>query len=253
MRASRVTAVSRLLWKGSARQNLKLKEGMVKRTATKITVEGINFKPPTDGIKKKGVKESGAWRYPNGVIQRAPSVRLGSNDYTDPKDPGEPRRKHESNFFITLNTNRKIDDTMPGAMAEEGKNACKFALDLLSKDESMCTYIKFGPKDKTYHNDIFEEVIFKVEWQAAVEVGENLSRLHCHIWLTLHHYSQVQVNMPVMQRMFKEAYNSYGEISTLYGSKLRQNGLPYIQVKLLPSSDWAMVMKQYIHKGMASA
>ena len=73
---------------------------------------------------------------------------------------------------------------------------------------------------------------------------------HSHIWLTVHHYSQVQVNMPVMQKMFKEAYNS--RIDIMNSRQLRCNGMPYIQVKLLPSSDWAMVIKQYIHKGMAA-
>ena len=86
------------------------------------------------------------------------------------------------------------------------------------------------------------------EWKAGVEIGENQERLHAHIWLTVHHYSQVQVNMPVMQRMFKQAYNSHIGAENL--RVLRCNKMPYIQVKLLPTSDWAMVMKQYIHKGM---
>jgi hypothetical protein len=224
---------------------------MVKRMPTQITVESVNLTKPTgDVAKPASVKEKGAWRYPGGVIQRAPSTTLGSKVYTDDKDPGEPRRKHESNFFITLNTNRKCGFDMEGRIVQEGKDACKAALDTLSKNESLCQYIKFGPKSKHYRDDKFADVIYKVEWQAAVETGENLERLHCHIWLTLHHYSQVQVNMPVMQKMFKTAYNAYGEVSGIYGSKLRCNGLPYIQVKLLPSSDWAMVMKQYIHKGM---
>lgn len=253
MRQSRVASVSRLLYKGPRSICSNASGVMVKREPTRITVENINLKKPTGDVAKKGIKESGAWRYPGGVIQRAPAIRLGSKDYTDDKDPGEARRKHESNFFITLNTNRKIGEGMDGRMAQEGKDACKAALDFLSREDSMCTYIKFGPKSTHYREDVFADVIFKVEWQAAVETGENLERLHCHIWLTLHHYSQVQINMPIMQKMFKDAYNSYGQIQSLYGSKLRVNGMPYIQVKLLPSSDWAMVMKNYIHKAMMSS
>ncbi len=223
---------------------------MVKRKPT-ITVEAINMKKTTGDVTKRTVKDTGAWRYPNGVIQRAPSTKLGDRDYYDDKDPGEARRKHESNFFITLNTNRKIGKTMDYVAAQHGKDACKEALNFLSQEENICGYLKFGPKSEHYRNDVFTDVITKIEWQAAVEVGETLERLHCHIWLTLHHYSQVQINMPLMQKMFKDAYND--KISQVYRSQLRANGMPYIQVKLLPSSDWAMVIKQYIHKAMLDA
>ena len=257
-RASRVQAVSRLLYKGPrAGCSVMVKRQPTKIDVPRVTVEAINLKKATGDVdvieKKRSVKETGAWRYPGGVIQRAPSIKLGEHNYYDDKDPNEARRKHESNFFITLNTNRKIGEGMDGCMAQEGKEACKHALEFLSSEAALCTYVKFGPKSAHYRNDKFDEVVFKVEWQAAVEVGDNLQRLHCHIWLTLHHYSQVQINMPVMQKMFKDAYNGYGKIQTLYGSRLRCNGLPYIQVKLLPSSDWAMVIKQYMHKAMMDA
>lgn len=248
MRQSRVAAVSRLLWKGDKRNC----GHMVKRhpiKEVKVSIESINFKPPTGDVHKS-IKQSGAWRYPNGIIQRAPSKELGSNgiEYTDDRDRGENRRKHESNFFITLNTNRYVGELLDGRAAQHAKDAMKQALDELSQEDKMCKYIKFGPKSDHYRDDIFQDVVFKAEWQGAVEVGENLERLHCHIWLTLHHYSQLQVNMPVMQKMFKEAYNSR---ITMFHKELRANKRPYISVKLLPSSDWAMVMKQYIHKAMA--
>lgn len=66
--------------------------------------------------------------------ERHHPIRLGSKDYTDDKDPGEARRKHKSNFIITLNTNRKIGEGMDlGRMAQEGNDACKAALDFLSR------------------------------------------------------------------------------------------------------------------------
>lgn len=55
-------------------------------------------------------------------------------------------------------------------------------------------------------------------------------RLHAHIWLTVHHYSQVQINMPVMQMMFH--YNN--QCQQLGIASMMQRGMPYIQVKLLP-------------------
>lgn len=242
MRASRVQSVGRLLWKGKQPQcNLANLPKMVKREPTMIAVESINLQRPKEGIKK-----SGAWRYAGNIIQRAPSTKLGSGTYTDDRDPGEARRKHESNFFITLNTNKTLNGMDP-MIAQHGREACRDALGELSRNEALCSYIKFGPKSAHYRSDVFDDVITKVEWQAAVETGENLGRLHCHIWLTLHHYSQVQVNMPVMQRMFKEAYNRR---TVPFEAKLTCKGRPYIQVKLLPTSDWAEVMKRYIYKAM---
>jgi hypothetical protein len=135
-------------------------------------------------------------------------------------------------------------------MASFGKQAVKEVLEELKHDRNICTMLKFGPKHESYAKDRYEDVIQSVDWNACVETGENYERLHCHIWLTVHHYSQVQVNMPVLQTMFKKLYNErIGE--SVFRASLVCNRRPYCQVKLLPSSDWAMVMKQYIHKAMA--
>ena len=72
----------------------------------------------------------------------------------------------------------------------------------------------------------------------------------------MHHYSQIQINMPMMQRKFKELYNAnlwnlqYNSAFGNYYTELSCNKMPYIQVKLLPESNWTEVIKQYIHKAM---
>lgn len=250
--SERVKAVNRLLYKGGRLKCSNLAGVMVKRAPTKITVQAINLNKAKGDVltaPTKSEKEKGAWQYPGHVIQRAEHLKgltnANNEPYTDDKDPGEARRKHESNFFITLNTNRYIGDGVPPRLAQEAKQAVVTALERLSDDASICTYLKFGPKSKHYQHDKYVDVISKVEWEAAVETGENLQRLHCHIWLTVHHASQIQINMPVMQKMFKDFYNTRAPQSLRI-----VRGKPYIQVKLLPSSDWATVMKQYIHKGM---
>ena len=245
MRSSRVAAVSRLLWKGQARE-CSFANTMVKRGPTMITVEPVN---PNKPLGDMGIKKQGAWRYPGNVVQRAPSTLLGSQHYYDDKNPSEARRKHESNFFITINTNRCIGEHLvsPEAAAH-GKEAMRRTLNILAQDALLCQYLKFGPKSAWYQKDKFDDVITNIEWQAAVETGENNERLHCHIWLTVHHYSQVQVNMPLMQRLFKTTYNA--QLSAEHKPKLECSKMPYISVKLLPTADWAIVMKQYIHKGM---
>lgn len=221
---------------------------MVKREPTVVTV-GSAATTNALGDSRKSIKKDGAWRYPGGVIQRHSDTMInGRGPYTDHKDTGEARRKQESNFFITLNTNRTV--SQGGAMCDYGKEAMRKTLNDMAKDEVICSYLKFGPKHpEHYGKDVYEDVIQKIEWNSAVEVGETLCRLHCHIWLTVHHYSQVQINMAMMQHTFKRIYNGHIGNSE-FAPQLVANKMPYIQVKLLPESNWAEVMKQYIHKAM---
>ena len=206
--------------------------------------------PAVDTVK---TKKDQTWRYPGGVITRASHLdgKRTSNGgkYTCDKDGGG-RRKQESNFFITLNTNRSIERGGPGAIAAQ--QAARYAIDKLSEDSYICTYLKFGPKNAHYQHDKYKDVVEKVDWKGAVEVGENLFRVHTHVWMTVHHYSQVQINMPVMQHLFKQLYNSRAKelTSPAIYETICVKKRPYIQVKLLPASNWAEVIRQYIHKAM---
>ena len=236
---------------------------MVKRIdETAVSLGSSALSEATGDTVKKSVKKDQAWRYPGGVITRA--SHLGGKKtstgaaYTDDKSPGEGRRKQESNLLITLNTNRSIE--RGGPMADAACKAAQHALDKLAQDSYICTYLKFGPKSKHYQHDKYDDVIEKIDWKAAVEVGENLNRVHTHIWMTITHYSQVQINMPVMQHLFKQLYNQKAkELDnaqvppfTSYYEQICINKRPYINVKLLPESNWAMVIKQYIHKAMTA-
>ena len=50
-------------------------------------------------------------------------------------------------------------------------------------------------EEHDYRLDRYTDVIESVDWKAAVETGDVLHRLHAHIWLTITHYSQVQINV----------------------------------------------------------
>lgn len=183
---------------------------------------------------------------------RAPSVWINGSHYEDPKDKGQPRRKQESNFFITINPNKTpSNEDLPNAT-----KAMQGMLAHISRDDILATYIKFGPKDDTYQKDKYVDVVHSIEWQANVETGDRLKRLHTHIWLTITHYSQVQINIQMLQHLARGAYNSsleqmYPNIG--FNHYLRIQELPYVHVKLLPQSDWTDVMRQYIHKAMTQS
>ena len=249
----KVAAVSRLLYRTTGHAHQQYQTGMVARIRkdkTQISTQSVDFKAPHSAKTKQ------AWRYPGGQILRAPGLRLGNNDYEDPKDPGQPRRKQESNFFITINSNKAPD------RAEEYDFAVKQMermLEKLSDEKVLATYLRFGPKvdgiqpkAQDYRLDKYAEVVHSVDWKAAVEAGDVMRRVHSHIWLTITHYSQVQINI---QMLMHQARKHYNEGMPLDGPMkyLRMNDFPYVHVKLLPQSDWTSVMRQYIHKGMNAA
>ena len=231
----------------------------VRKTKVKqqsITTETVDFKP------QHSAKTSQAFKYPGFSIVRAPSVLINGQRYTDPKHAGEglPRRKQESNFFITINTN-KCPDTVNGE--DVVRDALQHTLTELSTDAAIATYLKYGPKDAHYAEDRYADVVHSVDWQANVETGDKLHRIHAHIWMTISHYSQLQINIKMLQYLSRSIYNNYlnqqfaklqGGYESMYGRKeLIMKKLPYVHVKLLPQSDWTDVMKQYIHKGMQAS
>lgn len=197
-----------------------------------ITVGDADIKP--------GIKKNQNWMYAGGVIQRHPSLYINGTEYYDPKELPQklPRRKHETNLFITINTNKSLQ----AAVAHDAQDALRQAMNHLAKEAVICSYLVFGPKSAEYKDDKYVDVIEKVQFQAGIETGEELNRLHAHVWLTIHHYSQVQVSSRQIQALVLEEYNRAAPPS------MRIRGLPYVSVKLLPQSNFTEIMKNYMHK-----
>lgn len=238
---------------------------MVKRVRDQpvIATERVSLKPKPGGA---GVKANQAWKYPGGNIVRADSCEINGRFYSDHKDlttatgdlkgkqgeridtmqgaiEGTPRRKQESNFLITINPNQKYSETDEPI----AKSAFQGALRMLQSSGVFVRLLKFGPKNDWYLKDHARDVVLPgVNWTASVEIGENHGKMHCHIWCTIEHYSQIQINIPMLRHEFNTAFNSG------VPDNLKLKDLPYTDVKLLPQSDWTMVMRQYIQKGMNS-
>ena len=246
----KIAAVSRLLFRSVGHTHQPYTQGMVARIRTDktlISTQSVDFKAPHSAKTKQ------AWRYPGGKILRAPSTRLGSTVYTDPKHPGEglPRRKQESNFFITINSNKSPESTEHIELAVKHMEQM---LEMLADESVMATYLRFGPKDPSYENDKYSDVVHSVDWKAAVETGDVMKRVHAHVWLTITHYSQIQINIQMLMWQARKFYNQGMPLVQLGGkSVLSMDEFPYVHVKLLPQSDWTNVMRQYIHKGMTGA
>lgn len=236
MPGRRVEAVSRMLYRNTSSAQVTLPM-VARQRNVNITTSTASFTPGHTAKTKQ------AWKYRGGQILRAPNTWINGTTYTDPKDPGQPRRKQESNFFITINSNKTVPDDED---RQTGVKHMEEMLKQLMTDRNLAMVLTFGPVDAHYARDKYTDVIDNVEWKGAVETGDKMNRLHCHVWVTIKHYSQIQVNTRMVQHLARDYYNR----GLVIGHKLRIGALPYVHTKLLPQSDWTDIMKQYIHKGM---
>ena len=235
--SGRVTEVARLIRSQTNRTRTFYEDGMVKRIRNK------DISTADCASLSVSAKDEQAWKYPNGKILRYPTMTFPSNAAAvDHKDPTQARRKQESNFFITINTNLSDDDPT------DALKALSETVAQLHETAYMAQYFKFGPVDAHYEADKFSDVISGTDWNANVELGPYFSRVHAHIWLTIHHYSQVQLNPQMLMMLSKRLYNANIDSGRLQAKKITRR--PYVHIKLLPQSDWTSCIRQYIHKGM---
>tara|TARA_Y100000004_G_scaffold157051_1_gene182474 strand:+ start:612 stop:1367 length:756 start_codon:yes stop_codon:yes gene_type:complete len=248
------TPIARLTYRLNAHTHkdcaAKAELNMVKRNREQFTVGDASF-APQQAKKEWATKGKHITRAPTPFLdKRNPGVR-----FTDHKDPGENRRKHESNLFLTINTNKTLDAFDENYICVR---ALRQTLVELRKTNNMCSYLIFGPVNPHYRDDPFDAVINDIQWDANVELGDNYQRLHAHIWLTIEHYSEVQVNSKLLQFLAKETYNKLlQELASTPTEKANVaewtlTGLPYVHVKLLPQTNWTEVMRSYIHKAMTT-
>jgi hypothetical protein len=148
------------------------------------------------------------------------------------------RRKQQSNFFITINTNkRKFDEALDVEAVKRALQRCF--------QEEVTNVLRFGPAHYLTYGDDWkyaDAVVEKVDMRACVERGPVTGSLHAHLYLTISHWSQIQVDVKRMQVMFKETFNKHATVPIL------KNGLPAVMIKLYPQTDWGQIMAHYLTK-----
>ena len=151
------------------------------------------------------------------------------------------RRKQQSNYFLTINTNkRRFDEILDTRAVEYAIHKCF--------DERLVQALTFGP----VHYDTYGEdakwpsaVIEKVDVKAGVERGPITGALHAHLYLTITHWSQLRINVPALQDLFKEAYNAQAV------TKIAPRARPSIKIELLPQTDFGQIVAHYLSKQVA--
>ena len=215
--------------------------------------------PTTANAPRRSNKEEQAFLYPNNQIERAQDVYINGTKYTDPKEPEEkPRRKRESNFFLTINAN-KVDQlrTVADPAWERGMRCVEDGL-----LNGAC--ITFGPKDnKHFASDLAKDVIIdKPVFHFATEVGPKNGRLHAHAIIKMKHYSNLHLNRSGIEKVFKKAYNDSLDKAArtgnyLYEAKIRRylkiEGKPYVDFRLINSTNYNKIMHRYIYKDNPAA
>ena len=133
------------------------------------------------------------------------STNVNGTEYYDfkyaDKNNGEriPRRIHETNLFMTINTNRQSADM----------NALKATMEeIFGNPAHVAQVLVLGPVDKRYATDQLGDVLIKVFSEAGIERGPTNGHVHAHVWVTLEHCSQLQIGSRKMQQLVKLVYNS---------------------------------------------
>lgn len=148
------------------------------------------------------------------------------------------RRKQQSNYFMTINTNkRKFDDLHDPAAVEHAITVCF--------KKNVTQMLTFGPRHPaTYADDKKwpDAVIEAVDVKAGVEIGPVTGALHAHLYLTITHWSQLQINIPILQEMFKQAYNEKAK------TRIADSARPAIQISLEPQTDLGQIRAHYMTK-----
>lgn len=196
-------------------------------------------------------KDEQAWKYPDCKIIRAPTLYLRDGvKHRDPKAPmGKdlPRRQQESNFMITINTNKS--PAAHGVALEVAVSTAHTVLQTVMA--RLPDWIEFGKGkrgDPEFANDIFQFVVTKpggsVEWDGDVETGPALNRLHTHILLRIVHYSQLRVYTRGLQETYRDEWNALWAPS----HPMRITGLPYVDVKPRSQRGAEEIALRYLRK-----
>jgi hypothetical protein len=153
------------------------------------------------------------------------------------------RRRQQSNFFMTLNTNKRKFDELADTQAMAA------ALDAVFKAR-VFEILKFGPAHPgTYAADaaLANEVVEKIEVKAGIERGPVTGALHAHAYLTITHWSQIHIDIKRLQFLFKEAYNSKARTKIAHGKQIA------VKVELQPQTDYSQIIAFYLTKQVAAA
>ena len=209
-------------------------------SATKATLQVAIGTHSEEGIKAAAYdKATGEWK---ARVTGGRRTNFGGHTLHDHHvdQAGQPlgRRKQQSNFFMTLNTNkRKFDEV-------RDIDAMSHAINQVFK-KGVFEILKFGPAHPaTYAADgnMANEVIEKVEVKAGIERGPVTGALHAHLYLTITHWSQLQIDVPRLQFLFKEAYNEKAV------TKMTDKGKLAVKVELQPQTDWSQIIAHYLSK-----
>ena len=146
------------------------------------------------------------------ITGRAPDVYINGRLYTDHKgegvgtEDGLARRNQESNWELTINTNRKYSELdLPIA-----KQCFTHALESLRPRLAAGELLIYGPvHPEVYGNDIPSDVIksFQMIYSQDFEVGPQSGRLHTHLHLYFRHVSQIQLDNNEFRSEFLRLWN----------------------------------------------
>lgn len=217
----------------------------------RVVIGDTSVAPSSKRLARDEATGIAQWKDRGGVMRRSDLVPMGEHKLNhDHKNPELGRRKQESNFFITcnLNKNPKDDDVHAYTVALD------YAMREMAADRVICQYLIFGPAIASmrgsdhYRDDTYAHHIDKVNYHCGIERGSKRGMVHAHVWLTIDHFSQIQIHPKQFGFLVKEFFNQSVRAQGRESLVLPARQQVFVNVKLLPQSDFAEVIKRYITK-----
>lgn len=156
--------------------------------------------------------------------------RLFEENKKDPRTSKRPKNeKKETNVFVTISSNKKIPYNERDGKAMIGKWE---ALMQTLFSEEVCDLFEF-------REGCIDDII-KCKVKVESEIGDDPKgkRLHTHAMIQTEHRCNIRLDIGKIRQLIKMALPSW----------YPGNKYPYVQVKLLPSTDWLQKIEEYIDK-----
>lgn len=89
-------------------------------------------------------------------------------------------------------------------------------------------------------------MVEKIEVKAGIERGPVTGALHAQAYLTITHWSQIQVDVKRLQFLFTEVYNSKVRTKIAHCKQIA------VKIELQQQTDWGQIIAHYLSKQVAA-
>lgn len=154
--------------------------------------------------------------------------RIRSEAVVTTKVPEKKKKEKESNFLITLNTNKFPRSQLQSS--EMVKELGRGLRTMTTEEEHLKAMIKFLTPGDVYSDD----TILTIDSKYTVERGKKKGRIHAHVWIRIKHTSMIHLDREAIKEALKASTGGVMEV-------------PYVNIRAIRKDPFSDV-KKYLGK-----